>query len=322
MAYEKRVCVLKQLKRGFTADGSGLSGAVYCERLGSELTVTPRILGIAPIAEGRYVLVIRAEERTLVLELKGNEALHVPNAPSVKNGFSALLCFVRGEAEPLAFGACGAAGLSYTPLLAALSEVDKGKKKTVSAGETPDMPPSDFIETEKQGENEGDESAALPFREGAVYDDEAIASADYYAGGDAHEKGGGGGRNEAEKVAGGAHSFEDAPDLVARPRGSLTYYKEVRERLQEALKKYPADERLKGAFPQSEWVLSEVALLGVIYEEGLPRYLCVAVENTGEPPEEMKDVCALVPAAPASDVTFWVVFQDADTGDYVRVYDT
>ena len=27
MAYEKRVCVLKQIKKGFSADGSALSGA-------------------------------------------------------------------------------------------------------------------------------------------------------------------------------------------------------------------------------------------------------------------------------------------------------
>ena len=61
MAYEKRVCVLKQMKKGFAADGGDLSGAVYAERLGSELTVTPRLLGLSPLKEGRYALAFSAE---------------------------------------------------------------------------------------------------------------------------------------------------------------------------------------------------------------------------------------------------------------------
>ena len=317
MAYEKRVCVLKQVKRGFTADGGNLSGAVYCERLGGTLTVTPRILGLAPLTDGRYVLVIRAERKNLCLELKGNEAMHIGDGPSVKSGFSALLCFVRGEAEPLAFGACGTAEQNYSPLLAALTEGTRERKTTISKRQSADMPPSKSVLDDKKEV----ERAALPFREGAVYDDEAIASVDYFAAEDAHAHGGGGGKEKTEKVAGGGDSTQDAPDLLAKQRGALTYYKEVRERLTEAMKKYPPDERLRGVFPQSDWVKTETALLGLVYENGLPRYLCVAVENTGEPPQEMKEVCALVPAAPYSEASFWVVFQDADTGEYVKVYD-
>ena len=321
MAYEKRVCVLKQIKRGFTADGSGLTGAVYLERLGGELTVTPRILGIAPLAEGRYVLVVRAEKMDFCLELKGNEALHVQDAPSIKGGAAVLLCFVRGEAEPIAFGSCGSEKGNFSTLLAALSQTEKGRKSPALKRQPSDMPPSNSVAEGTEGEKE-DEREALPFRERAVYDDEAIASSDYYqAQDDAHAKSGGGGQSQEEEVAGGGHSAKDEADLLAKPRGSLTYYKEVRERLQEAMKKYPPDERLKGAFPQSEWVRSEAALLGMVYENGVPRYLCVAVENAGEPPEEMKEVCCLVPAAPHSHASFWVVFQDADTGEYVKVYD-
>ena len=39
MSYEKRVAVLKQINKGFSADGGALSGAVYLERFGRELTV-------------------------------------------------------------------------------------------------------------------------------------------------------------------------------------------------------------------------------------------------------------------------------------------
>ena len=51
MAYEKRVCVVKQIKKGFSADGGALTGAVYAERLGGELTITPRIAGLSPLRD-------------------------------------------------------------------------------------------------------------------------------------------------------------------------------------------------------------------------------------------------------------------------------
>ena len=75
---------------------------------------------------------------------------------------------------------------------------------------------------------------------------------------------------------------------------------------------------MKGTFPHSEWVAAEGALLGVLYEEGQPRYLCVAMEH--EPPAEAKEASIFVPLSPYSDEKgMFVVFQDADTGEYVRV---
>ena len=68
MAYEKRVCVMKQVKKGFTADGGALSGAVYAERTGETLKITPRLLGLAPVRDGRYVLVVRASGQTFCLD--------------------------------------------------------------------------------------------------------------------------------------------------------------------------------------------------------------------------------------------------------------
>ncbi|MDE7158691.1 MAG: hypothetical protein K2N74_03865, partial [Clostridiales bacterium] len=91
MAYEKRVCVLKQIKKGFSADGSSLSGAVYAERLGDALTVTPRIAGLAPVKEGAYALSVWVSGQIFCLELRGGEPLKINGAPSLMSGFSALV---------------------------------------------------------------------------------------------------------------------------------------------------------------------------------------------------------------------------------------
>ena len=68
---------------------------------------------------------------------------------------------------------------------------------------------------------------------------------------------------------------------------------------------------------------SNGALIGIIYEEGIPRYLCVAASASEETPEEMKARGVFVPATCFSDDEgYYVVFQDADTGEYVRVSDS
>lgn len=332
MAYEKRICVLHQIKKGFTADGGALSGALYAERLGSELTVTPRILGIAPVKEGRYALAVWAAGSTYCLPFEGNTALRISNAPSIREGFAAILVYLRGEAEPLAFGRCGNAPVTCESLLAAFrEEVEKKRKRPIPTplppNELPGPAPNVPLAPGVPLPDEIPEEDARPFRECVSgYDDEAIAADDYFRGeqGDgvshadeglpssAHKK------EQAQKNGRGAR--EDAAPLNLDPRGSLTYYKEVRAKLDEAFKTLPKDERLKGAFPQSEWVRSNGALIGIIYAEGVPRYLCVAVEKTGDPPAEVKENAVFVPKSAFSEEEgFWVVFQDADTGAYVNV---
>lgn len=313
MAYEKRVCVLKQMKRGFSADGGTLSGAIYAERLGTELTITPRIAGLAPLKEGRYALAVWAGGKIFCCELNG--ALKIPDAPALAQGFAALLCFVRAEAEPIAYGRCGEAPFDCAELLDAFSEssLQTRKKREPEQPEKLVVPACDI----------GEEANARPFRE--EYHDEAIALDNYYGVSESGEDARADIRVQEEDGAhaGAGDSREDDGALPPRPVGrTLAYYYEVKDKLDDALKKFPRDERLQAIFPHSEWASSNGALLGIIYEEGIPRYLCVAAESTGEVSEEMKTHGVFVPENYLSDEKgFYVVFQDADTGEYVRVQD-
>lgn len=326
MAYEKRVCVMKQVKKGFTADGGALSGAVYAERTGETLKITPRLLGLAPVRDGRYVLIVRASGQTFCLDFSEG-VIDEFQAPSIKEGFCALLCYVRaGGAEAVAFGACGKENATVQSLLLAVSEAGGEKKKRRPANPLPPnelptpMPnvplaPTPVVPDPLPEETEENR----PFRDGlaAAYDDEAIASSDYYAH-DEDESAANADRKKASEIAGGRDSCKDEA-VPPRPAGrTLTYYNTVREKLSEAFEKFPPDKRLLTAFPQSEWVNSGEALLGTVYENGLPRYLCVAREQPF--PEGIKAV--FVPFAPFSEKEgMYIVFQDADTGDYVTVRD-
>ena len=313
MSFEKRVCVLKQVRKGFTADGSALSGAIYAERMGQELTVKPRLLGVAPLKEGRYALALWIDGNTFIAELKGSAPI-VMEAPSIKGGFAALVVFIRGEVQPVAFGSCGIAPTGYEALLAAFADGEKH------------APP---VQEEKE---ESSTKSALPmageapsFRERAAakYDDEAIADADYYSGtenGDGQIGFEGEGAKKAQEGGAGPEKDEGAIHPFLRTGGSLAYYHSVRGRLEEAFRRLPKDERLLTAFPCSEWVSLEGALLGIIYENGTPKFLCVAVEANGDPPAEIREHACFVPATPFSDtVGFFVVFQSADSGEYVTV---
>ena len=136
MAYEKRVCVVKQIKKGFSADGGALTGAVYAERLGGELTITPRIAGLSPLRDGKYLLALRAQGQTLLLPLEGNAPLRQEDAPSVKDGFSVLICYFKGEAEPVAFGRCGAATDRWSDLLDCITDAKKAQRTHSAAAHT------------------------------------------------------------------------------------------------------------------------------------------------------------------------------------------
>lgn len=315
MAYQRRVCVIKQLKRGFSADGGAVTGAVYFERLGETLTVTPRIAGLAPVKEGRYALTVGIGEARYTLPLEGDSAC-VHGAPSLEGGVCVLLSHIRGEAEGVAYGRCGSAPADPTPLLRAVSEQERGSRRRVPnplppvqlPAPSPNVPVAPTVPLpDLPKKEEGDVSSPFP------YDDEAIAGGDYFAA--THEDGGAQGEGAGENGAEAAYDDGAVHAFRAGAR-TLTYYRSVEARLNKLLMQGEEDGRLKQVFPASRWVKGEGALVGVVYEEGLPRYLCVAAE--GELPKAMQGRAAFVPL-PFGEGGFWVVFQDADTGEYVRV---
>ncbi len=322
MAYEKRLCVLKQIKKGFTADGEAPAGAVFAERLDGTLTVTPRLAGLAAVSEGRYALAVWAGGKTYCFEWKDNRPFSVSGAPSLEGGFSALVAFVRGGAEPVAYGSCGNAPADPALLLSLFSEKKKGGVKPIpvplSPNQTPipapnvPLAPTVPLPDEEDGE---------PFRDAAAsgYDDEAIASDDYYLREGAEDAPlAAPGKETADGAAARADEEDGAPSPFRLSCGGLTYYNEIAPKLKEAFRKYPKDERLLAVFPHSEWVRTEAALLGVVYAEGRPRYLCVAMETV--PPPEAEPFAVFVPASCFSDDDgVYVVFQDAGTGEYVKV---
>ena len=332
MAYEKRVAVLKQVNKGFTVDGAALSGAVYAERLGRELQLKVQAVGLAALKGGRYVVVFSAQNQSYCVDLGGGESIKIQNAPSIQKGFSVLIAYVREGVQPVAFGKCGSAAEDIPALIGVITSGDK-KGSPINPMPPYEIPPigpnvprTPSVPVPEPVPEEAPEDRA-PFRFKEVrYNDEAIAESDYFYDcvqeGDRNEDASGQMQGKGRKNKSGKNSSKDdgafSPFLVTK--GRLTYYKKVRESIERAFEKFPKDTRLLSVFPRSEWVKTDEVLLGVVYEDGLPRYLCVAAQKRGEPPEDMKEHCIFVPASPFTEEEgFYIVFQDADTGAYVKV---
>lgn len=339
MAYEKKLCILKQIGKGFTADGMPLMGAVYAERLGSDLTLTPRIAGLAPLHEGRYALAVVVGRKEYCLELKGSTALRVPGCPSLENGFAVLLCFVKEDIEPVAFGSCGSAPSDYKQLVEIFRSLP-GERANFSS-------PAPARSAEKGEEDEGQHIPPVPlpptgvpgvpgpntpFAPGVplpsgpsgeppeedVPKDRAPEDALSEESGEAPPRG-----YDDEALAG--KNYYASPETAApvppsaEPPRALTYFESIRPRMEEAFQKGTPDTRLCRALPHSEWTLWEGALLGIVYHFGVPRYVCLAVEAQGELPPEMEERAVFVPSSPYSDDEgFFVAFQDAATGEFVK----
>ncbi len=301
MSYEKRLCVLKQIKKGFSADGRSLSGSVHAERLGDTLTLTLRLLDVAPVKEGRYALAVKIGKSCYLFDLDKTDGLKIENCPSLQNGFSALVVFMRAEVEPVCFGCCGGESEDYSPLLRALQREGEGRRGATAKPKPPVAPLVQKYEDEAIAEDD--------------YFKEKKDADEYYENEDAPRCDQ---ATQAKKACGAGDGSHDEDEGV-RPLlkgGNLAYYCEMRDKIDAAFKKYPRVAAFEGVFEQSEWVDAGGALFGIVYEGGKPKYLCLATDDVRE--QTANDVC-FVPNTPFAEEGKYVLFQSADTGELVRV---
>ena len=151
--YTKNIAVIKELKSGFSADGSPLTGIIKAERYGSVLGIEVTFVNFAPLSEGRYVTAVTDGCTTLIVEdcfFVGVSEL------DTGKGFAALVCYVNGAVSPVASAVCGN---FHAETLILKREVEKAEN----------LRPSD------------DGAAMADERKDSVpYEDEAIAEVNYY----------------------------------------------------------------------------------------------------------------------------------------------
>ena len=341
MNYVKKMCILRQVKQGFSGDGKALSGLVKVEQYGKNLAIEVSIINFAPLVSGEYYCLLSdGKKRTEMLPLRGKSLFNILSDMDVSEGFCAVVAYVKNEIVPVAYGINGNGNYDWRAILSsALSPLFAQKKKP-----TADTALADAKEREEaQVAEETKQTEAFaedPIKDNASrYNDETVATEDYYKAeerygqellqedrGDAHAQSEA--QEQGEKTRADVSENVDA-DCVLHPfkTDSDRYYLSVKNEIDELMKNYPRDNRLSGAFSCSEWVRikgdenNPQYLVGVVYEEGKARYVCyaLAAEDRENPPEEIKNVCTFVPLSPFEDNNgFFVIFQSASTGECIK----
>lgn len=107
------------------------------------------------------------------------------------------------------------------------------------------------------------------------------------------------------------------------------FFANISDQLDELLSSYPLDEELNAIVPDAKFVkiadseTGESYVLGVINQNGAPRYLAYGIPSTydSEPPDSMKGKCQWLPTDltdPLSD-GYYIIYQDTQTGDLINI---
>ncbi len=354
MTYLKKSCILRQIKQGFSGDGKTLSGIVKIEQYAKNLSVEASIINFAPLSDGEYYcLIADAFGNVEILALRGKSFFNIISRLDLSLGFCAVICFVKNEILPIAYGVSGDRQYSFKKILetAFPSQNTKGagtsSKEILEQSAITKHGNEVFYQEEDPPKNsnpQNEQDIEAPLQEDAPkaekYDDERVALQNYYSReeeGDERRQYSENSENAQTQSGAKTQSYEDGQDAqenvdaqdLLHPFGTNPdgYYRTVKEEIDELFKKYPKDQTLNGVFHCSEWVRlkgeegAPQYLVGVIYEDWHAKYICYALpsENGEIPPDEIKDVCTFVPLSLFNNQAgFFVIFQSAESGECIR----
>ena len=108
MNYVKKMCILRQIKQGFSADGKTLSGLIKVEQYGKNLAVEVSVINFAPLLSGEYYCLLSdGKGKTEMLCLRGKSFFNILTDMDVSGGFCGIICHVKTDVVPIAYGVNG-----------------------------------------------------------------------------------------------------------------------------------------------------------------------------------------------------------------------
>ena len=293
MNYVKKMCILRQIKQGFSGDGKALSGLIKMEQYGKNLAVEVSVINFAPLVSGEYYCLLSdGQGKTEMLALRGKSMFNLLSDLDISLGFCGIICYVKNEVVPIAYGINGNKSYDWRTILNAAPPpvFPTVKQETVKGEIAGSAPPTSAKEPpmyemkpdplppplpkqpmtpppQTEVEIAPPEDAPPPPREAAPksYDDETVATENYYEekeyGCDLSEKAFQNARAESATEIEGTKKGTDPQKDGDAPRVCHPfktdpdgYYLAVKEEVDRLFKSYPRDKTLIGAFSCSEWV--------------------------------------------------------------------
>ena len=136
MNYIKKMCILRQIKQGFTGDGKALSGLIKAEQYGKNLAVEVSIINFAPLISGEYYCLLSdGKGKTEMLSLRGKSLFNILSDIDISEGFCGIICYVKNEVIPIAYGINGKGSYDWRTILnASLPPVFPKKAEDLISG--------------------------------------------------------------------------------------------------------------------------------------------------------------------------------------------
>lgn len=307
-AFFKKMCILKQMKSGYSADGRPLSGLVKAEEYGNVLKAEVSLINFAPLSEGNYCCVISDKKgRTISFPLTyGGGTFSSSSEVDISLGFLAVVCCVDNyDYDAVAYGVNGENVYEVGSLLLRLFGIkNKNSFSSVKAEKNA------LSDTEKEDNKEIKEVKNEKKTEKEEYDDEKVADKDYYS---------------FSRSLGEEDNLQSTSLLRAfKISNGDTYYRSVQSELDEIFNENPPDNSLKNAFPHSVWARAggtRDSLVGIILDGIVVRYVCYAEFADGRESKKVRENGCFVPVSfyKNNNSGYYVLFRDADTGAYVKI---
>ncbi len=315
MNYLKKICIFKEISSGYTYNGKPLSGMLKCEKVNSTITLSLSVCGLAPNKKGSYFLVVGKASLFEVFEIDcGDYSTKIyEDIIDITSPFCAGIIIAQ-ENKVL----CYASTPDYKGKSQDVLDFFNAKRLAISNEQ-------DLLEKEIENALRGEQEAS-------TYEDDTLATENYYENADVDLKNLSvkelndikANQNEAfdkqnfkqEKTK----DFKNDPCIY--DEDSCECFTAI-EDVENVLSCFPRYKDLEQAVYGSVWVTVPLDK-GEYYfgkaQIGEEKYLCYAVKGQrDECPEELKALACFIPCAPFKpDEGYFVMFQDADSGKVIK----
>lgn len=133
----------------------------------------------------------------------------------------------------------------------------------------------------------------------------------------------------AEQISFSSYPETDPPTPISAFSDVQNFYDEIKGQLSLLFERYPEETFLNEIIPNSKWVKvdyednGQYFVIGLLYENEKVEYVCYGMpgEFTTTPPREFGSLCQWLPLDPEkpNELGYWLMYQDAETGENVEI---
>ncbi len=353
MSFNKKIVVLKETHQGYALSGKKISGIARIEIESGVAELHLSVINACAVSSGEFFFIITDSDNAVFSFPLGKRpfAFNKPflSVPNIENGLCAGLCHINEDLPVTIAFACSdgfSIGLTEFKKIVAdkcLEDRKKRIKENALANTENDCSTCCEHPAEQVQNIEENLSTTNP------YDDEAVATENYYALSDEicdkiclikecdhaflrnknglpYEQC----QTQAQESQNTTYRVQNETNDCSckKSKEREPYFHTVKEELSKLFSEFTPEESLCALFADSNFVKinysgNKYYVVGLIKENGKEKYICYGVpaKYSENPPEQLKDCACFIPLS-VFDLKgngYWMMFQDAITGSCIKL---